>query len=164
MRVQAAINGPIVDTGDKAVIISEGGVADADESVFIARSVHIVADINVTVTCCYAVSACVTHNHVAKARGDTIPGVVTQSRVTISFVVQERVITDACVTEARYVVPQGPITERVVLVAAHIVRKRCMSNGIVVATTHITKERKAAESIVVVGVVAIERLKSTGCV
>src|SRR6266850_5982465 len=146
MRVQGAINGPIVDTGDKAVIISEGGVADADESVFIARSVHIVADINVTVTCCYAVSACVTQNHVAKARGDTIPGVVTQSRVTISVGVKERVITDACVTEARYVVPQGPVTERIILVAARIVGKRYMTNRIVVAPAEVIKERIGAES------------------
>src|SRR5882724_785546 len=166
MRVQAAINGPIVDTGDKAVIISERGVADADESDFSGNNtVHVGADIVVTVTCSYGGSACVTHNHVAKARGDTIPGVVTQSRVTISGVVEKRVITDACVTEARYVVPQGPITERVVLVAFLIVRKRCMSNGIVVATTHITKEREGADSVVVLtGVVIIKRLKTDGCV
>src|SRR6266576_4745118 len=137
MRVQGAINGPIVDTGDKAVIISEGGVADADKSVFIGKTVYVVADIDVTATCSDDVPASVTHNHVAKARGDTIPGVVTQSRVTISGVVQERVITDACVTEARYVVPQGPITERVVLVAAHIVRKRYMADGIVVAPAEV---------------------------
>ena len=79
-------------------------------------------------------SACVTHNHVTRAGGDTIPGVLTQSRVTITVGMKERVITDACVTEARYVVPQGPITKRVVLVAAQIVRECYMSNGSVVAT------------------------------
>src|SRR5882724_5065859 len=150
MRVQAAINGPIVDTGDKAVIISERGVADADESDFIGNNtVHVGADIDVTVTCSYGGSACVTHNHVAKARGDTIPGVVTQSRVTISGVVKERVITDACVTEARYVVPQGPVTERIILVAARIVGKRYMANRIVVAPAEVIKERIGAESVVV---------------
>src|SRR5258707_5835351 len=149
MGRQGAINGPIVDTGDKAVIISEGRVADADESVFIGNTVHVGADIDVTGTCSYAAPACVTHNHVAKARGDTIPGVVTQSRVTITVGVKKRVITDACVTEARYVVPQGPITERIVLVAAHIVGERRMSNGIVVAPAEVIKERKGADSCVV---------------
>src|SRR5438876_10746373 len=78
-----AINGPTVDTGDKAVIISEGGVADADKSVFIGTTVHVVADIDITGTISYDGPACGTHNHIAKAGGGTSPGSGTDKDVVI---------------------------------------------------------------------------------